>query len=368
VKIAVNTRLLIPNRLEGIGRFTYEIFKRLVTTHPEVEFHFFSDRNPQTEWQFGNNVFQHKLFPPARRPFLFDFWFDYSVPRKMKQLNIDLFVSPDGHASRKIKNQLCVIHDLNFMHHPEFLDKKYATYWRKRTPEFIASSSRIATVSEFSKNDIKRTFQVSSNIIDVIGNGFDKSKFHSFTEIEKQEFRVDINSGRPYFLFVGSLHPRKNVHRIVQAFNAFSKVNSTHDLIIVGRLFWKYPDLERQLREALPNRIKKVGFISNAELPNYYAAAEALVFPSLYEGFGIPLLEAEMCNTAVIATKESVMEEVSNGSAWFVDAYDVSTIESAMRSIAAGERKEKTRNTEEIYTWELAAVRMWKSINDAIKK
>jgi glycosyltransferase involved in cell wall biosynthesis len=361
VKIAVNTRLLIPNRLEGIGRFTYEIFKRLVLAHPEVEFHFFSDRKPLPEWQFGSNVFQHCLLPPARRPFLFDWWFDWAVPRKLKQLKIDLFVSPDGHASRKKINQLCVIHDLNFMHHPEFLIPQYAKYWRTRTPEFIQYATRIATVSEFSKQDLCATFSLDSEKIDVIGNGFNSS-FKPISEEQKKQTQLELTGGRPYFLFVGSLHPRKNVHGIVKAFNAFCNENSTHDLILAGRLFWDYPELKCALNEAYTGRVHEIGFLPNEKLPGVYASAEALVFPSFYEGFGIPLLEAEMCGIPVITTKGSAMEEISNGTAWLVNPYKTEEIVEAMNALVAGQRKMKLRDTGMLYTWESATERMWNSI------
>ncbi len=361
MKIAVNTRLLIPNRLEGIGRFTYEIFKRLVQQHPEIEFHFFSDRKPLPEWQFGPNVKQHCLFPPARRPFLFDWWFDWAVPRKLKQLNIDLFVSPDGHASRRNMKQLCVIHDINFIHHPEFLIPKYARYWKERTPEFVQYATKIATVSEFSRKDLASTLSLKEEDIDIIGNGYNQ-EFKPISEELKVETRSELTHGRPYFIFVGSLHPRKNVHGIVQAFNTFSQNNETHDLVIVGRMFWEYPALKEALKAAIPGRVHEVGFVLNERLPKVYAASEALVFPSFYEGFGIPLLEAEMCNIPVITSAGSAMEEISNGTSWLVNPSNTNEIVQAMHALVAGERKAKTRDTSTLYTWDEAANRMWNSI------
>jgi len=366
LRIAINTRLLIPGKLEGIGRFTFETIKRLAYRFPEHEFHLISDRKNDNHWQFGKNVFQHRIFPPARRPWLFDWWFDYSVPFKLKRIKVDIFISPDAHASRRCPvPQLTIIHDINFVHFPEFMPKRYAKYWNERTGDFVKLSSRIATVSEFSRKDIASTFNLPESDIDVLCNGID----HTFLPVDdhkKQVIRDRFSQGKKYFLFVGALHPRKNVHRVVEAFNEAVQNGVESSLLIAGNKFWHYPELDSALAKIqYRTNIRFLGHIHTADLPLLMAGAEGLVFPSLYEGFGIPLIEAEACNIPVIASSKSVMEEVSNGSAFFVNPLEVGEIASAIVRIENGERKPVLKN--QSYTWDKAAELLWESIQHTLQ-
>lgn len=366
VRIAINTRLLIPGKLEGIGRFTFETVRRLAQEFPEHEFHLLSDREKNSHWQFGNNVFQHRVFPPARRPKLFDWWFDYSVPFVLKKINADVFISPDGHASRRCPvPQLTVIHDINFVHYPAFMPKIYANYWNSRTPQFVKLSTRLATVSEFSRKDISKTFNVPESSIDVLCNGID----HTFAPIDEHKKKViheRFGQEKKYFLFVGSLHPRKNVHRVIEAFNSAVEKGVESSLLIAGNKFWHYPELDEALaRINHRTNIQFLGHVNTGDLPLLVSAAEGLIFPSLHEGFGIPLIEAEACGIPVVASKGTVMEEVSNGSAFFVNPLEVSEITEAIVKIEHGQRNPILRD--HTYTWDKAAELLWESIQRTIQ-
>lgn len=153
MKIAVNTRLLVKNKLEGIGWFSYETLKRITTQHPEHEFYFIFDRKHSDDFIFSDNVTPIELFPQARHPFLYYLWFEFSMPRLLKKLKPDLFLSPDGYLSLKSKiKSLVVFHDLNFEHYPEdipWLERKNYKYF---FPRYAKKADRIATVSEYSKD------------------------------------------------------------------------------------------------------------------------------------------------------------------------------------------------------------------------
>ena len=210
LRIAVNTRLLVPNKLEGIGRFSLETLKRLVLMHPEVDFVFYFDRPVPEEFIFAENVVGKCLFPPARRTFLFDWWFNRSVANQLKKDQVDLFLSPDGFASmRSDVKQLLVIHDLNFEHFPELLPEKIASYYQDRFPKFARKATRIATVSNFSKSDIHRCYDIDIDRIDVVYNGVDKI-FSPRSSEEIEQIRAEYAMGEAYFIYVGSINPRKN--------------------------------------------------------------------------------------------------------------------------------------------------------------
>jgi glycosyltransferase involved in cell wall biosynthesis len=220
-------------------------------------------------------------------------------------------------------------------------------------------------VSEFSRKDIASTFNLPESDIDVLCNGID----HTFVPVDdhkKQVIRERFSQGKKYFLFVGALHPRKNVHRVVEAFNEAVQNGVESSLLIAGNKFWHYPELDAALAKIqYRTNIRFLGHIHTADLPLLMAGAEGLVFPSLYEGFGIPLIEAEACNIPVIASSKSVMEEVSNGSAFFVSPFEVGEIASAIVRIENGERKPVLKN--QSYTWDKAAELLWESIQHTLQ-
>jgi hypothetical protein len=144
--------------MDGIGWFTTETMKRIVRSHPEHEFYFFFDRQYDPCFVFGENVHPVVLFPPARHPILWYLFFEHSVKRALKRYKIDLFVSPDGYMSLGTKvPTLTVIHDINFEHSKDNLKPSHQRYMTYFSPQFARYSTRIATVSEFSKQDISKT-------------------------------------------------------------------------------------------------------------------------------------------------------------------------------------------------------------------
>ena len=149
MKIAVNTRLLLPRKLEGIGWFTYEIFKRLSINHPEVEWHFLFDRPYASQFMFTDEIKAHVVWPQSRHPLLWYLWFEWGIPPVLKSINPDLFISPDGYLSLRNKTRsLAVIHDLNFEHHPQLVPSLVGRYYRYFYPRYARHATRVATVSE----------------------------------------------------------------------------------------------------------------------------------------------------------------------------------------------------------------------------
>jgi len=173
--IAVNTRLLLPDKLEGIGRFTSETLKIITSDHPEHQFVFIFDRKYSEEFISSRNIIPVIGFPQARHPFLWYLFFERSVPGIIKKYKADLFLSPDGWLSLSTDvKSIPVIHDLNFFHLPKFIPWYIRKYYHYFFPRFIKKANRIATVSEFSKQDIVNLFNYDPNKIDVVYNGTDE--------------------------------------------------------------------------------------------------------------------------------------------------------------------------------------------------
>jgi glycosyltransferase involved in cell wall biosynthesis len=248
VRIAVNTRLLLKDRLEGLGRFAFETLKVIVNRHPEHEFYFLFDRPFDDEFVFGDNVTPIVVGPPARHPVLWHVWFEISLPKLLKKIDPDLFISPDGFLSlNSTVRSLPVIHDLNFVHNPQDLARSHAWFYNRYFERYAKRANRIATVSEFSKHDISQLYKIPENRIDVVYNGVSE-RFHPIGEAEKAMTRKKWSGGNPYFIFVGSIHQRKNIERMLKAYDQF-RVSSkgSFRFVFAGNRKWWTSSMQQTL-------------------------------------------------------------------------------------------------------------------------
>jgi glycosyltransferase involved in cell wall biosynthesis len=323
-KVAINTRFLLKDKLEGFGWFTYHSSKILVERNPDIQFYFLFDRPFCEEFVFAPNVTPVVLFPQARHPLLFRWWFDYSVTRFLKKNKIDLFISPDGYLSLRTNvPQISVIHDLNFEHFPEDLKPHHAKYLRKFFPKFAQKASHILTVSEFSKQDIVQTYNISSEKISVAHNGV------------SEQFKPSTNNESaaiPYFLFVGSIHPRKNLRRLLLAFDEFKTLSdSTHQLLVIGDPYFWSDEMKKTLSQLkFKSAVIFKPYAAVDDLISYYQNAEALMFVSYFEGFGIPIIEAMACGCPVVVGKNTACDEIAGDAALKIDPFDHTDIAQKM--------------------------------------
>jgi hypothetical protein len=196
--VAVNTRFLLDDYLEGYGNFIYETFKRIVKDHPEQRFVFIFDRPFDKRFIFAENVEAVVIGPAARHPLLWKFWYDVRVPAILKKYKADVFVSADGFCSLHTKLPQClVVHDLAFLHFPSAIKRSHLLYYKRYTPKFLAKAHSIATVSQFSKNDITEEYDVDPDRIDVVYNGV-KDIFQPLSEEEKIKTREKYTDGKTY--------------------------------------------------------------------------------------------------------------------------------------------------------------------------
>ncbi|MFZ4462616.1 MAG: glycosyltransferase family 4 protein [Bacteroidales bacterium] len=377
MKIAVNTRLLLHDKLEGIGWFTFETLKRITTNHPDVDFYFLFDRKYNEKFIFGPNVKPVVLFPQARHPFLFVTWFELSVTHALKKIKPDLFLSPDGYLSLSTKfKSLAVIHDLNFEHFPKDLPGLVRVYYKYYFPRFARKANRIATVSHFSKEDIVNQYNIAASKVDVIYNGVNE-KFMPVLESEIQVVRKKYTDGKSYFLFVGSLHPRKNLIRLFKAFDIF-RDSSAHDikLLVVGEKKWWTSEMESTF-EAMKHQSDVIfsGRLNLEDLHLVTASALASTYVSYFEGFGIPIIESFRCGVPVITSNVTSMPEVAGDAAMLIDPFDEASIADALLKIAddGNLRKElidRGFERSKYFSWDHTAKQLWesmmKTINDNI--
>ncbi len=365
VRIAVNTRLLLPGKLEGIGWFAHETLGRIVRAHPEHEFLFLFDRPFDQRFIYAPNVQGIHVWPPTRHPLLYRMWFGRSVPAVLKKHGADAFISPDGFLALTADlPQLAVIHDLNFEHHPEDMPRAYTRYYRTYFPLFARKARRIVTVSAFSKDDIVAQYGVDPALIDVAHNGV-SGIFAPLGPERILEERKRLTGGRPYFICVGSLNPRKNIARLLLAFDRFATKQPEAVLVIVGaRMWW-----DKRMKHAWADvrhkdRVIFTGRLGQEALHRAMGAAEALVYASYFEGFGIPVAEAMKCGVPVIAANATSLPEVAGDAAIYCDPFSVDDIARCMAELwnDPGLRAGLARNgraRSERYTWDNTAAILW---------
>lgn len=371
--VVVNTRLLIPDRLDGIGRFTDETLKRITQMRPEDHFVFLFDREVDERFIYSDNITPVKLLPPARRPWLYNLWLNWSVRGVLRDLKPDLFYSPDGFLPLHTQTPcLPVIHDLNFEHYPQDLSRKYSKWYRKNFPLFAQKGERILTVSEFSKADIADRYKIDAVKIDVVYNAASEA-FQPLDAEAVKAVREQYSGGAPYFLFVGALHPRKNLVRLVEAFVQYKQTHQTATkLLITGAPYWKYHALDSLLAQ-LPDKKEVVftGRLSDEELVRITAAAHAVTYLPYFEGFGIPIVEAMACRVPVLTANVTSMPEVGGDAALYADPFDVSAIAAALEQIdndhaLRAQLITKAAQRSQAFSWQQSAEKIWQCMEQCV--
>lgn len=360
--IAVNARFLLPGRIEGIGRFSDEVLKRLVLQMPEVDFHFFFDRPWHPDFIYADNVIPHVLYPQARHPFLYMAFFELAVPYMLNKINADVFFSPDGYLSlNSDKKQIAVFHDIAFEHFPNDISGIHAWHYRTWFPKYAKKAELILAVSEFTRLDIINKYIISPEKIQVVGNGCSNS-FYPIPESERQMIRSQYAQDKPYFLYAGAIQPRKNLDNLLRAFDLFRrKQESDIKLLLTGRKAWNFEEVIRTYQSMkYKDDVIFTGYVSDAELNRLYNGAMALVYVSRFEGFGLPILEAMNAGTAVITSNTSSMPEVAGSAAILVNPEQPESIVEAMQTLANNAAKrteliERGFNQKAQFSWERTA-------------
>lgn len=373
MRIAVNTRLLIKGRLEGIGWVEYETLKRITRSHPEHEFIFLFDREFDEEFLFNDNITPVILGPQARHPFLWHWWFERSIPVFLDKYKADLFLSPDSFLSLKLKvPQVAIFHDIAFEKNPKDVPYFARRYYLRNFPKFAKKASRIVSVSDHTKKDLTELYRIDPSKIDVVYNGAN-DRFTPLREDEKNIIKKELTGGADFFVYVGSLHPRKNVPNLLKAYDTFRSENTSNvKLVIVGEKMWRGFDLDQMLKGVkYRDDVILTGRLDSRRLHQVLGSALALAYVSLYEGFGIPIIEAFGCDVPVITSNTSSMPEVAGDAALLTNPSDPSDIAGAMKKIAFDDpfRKEmisRGRVRRSYFSWDESARGLWNSMMKAI--
>lgn len=368
MRIVVNTRLLLPGKLEGIGNFIQESFTRIVRNHPEHEFIFLMDRKIDTRGLDYPNLTIKRIWPPTRHIFLIYYWFHLALPLVIRRLKPDIFVSTDGFFP--LQNpcpSLNIIHDINFAHRPQDLPRLHAWYYNTFFPRYARIASRLATVSEYSKADLVKSYGIDAQKIDVVYNGVNEL-FHRLEDADKTPFREKYSRGIPYFIYVGSMHARKNLEGVLQAYELYREHGGKLNLVLVGRQMFRNPKQEAVLTGMKYREdVIFTGRLATDELAGVLASASAMVFIPYFEGFGIPLIEAFQAGVPVICSSTTSLPEVAGDAALLAAPDDIGLVARLMREVTedAGLRDgliQRGLARAGMFSWDRTADLLWESI------
>ncbi|MEJ2753378.1 MAG: glycosyltransferase family 1 protein, partial [Chloroflexota bacterium] len=265
------------------------------------------------------------------------------------------FVSPILHKIPTI----VTVYDLSFVHFPDTFPVLQCLYLHSQTARSVRSARRVITISEASRQDLHDFFEIPLDKIDVVLPGVDQV-FRSVPADQVNAFREKQGITGRFILHVGTLQPRKNVPVLLEAFS-LSRAKGTV-LVLAGAKGWQYDEIFAMIKDlGLERRVHFTGYVADQELPLWYNAADALVFPSIYEGFGMPVLEAMACGTPVIAARTSSIPEAGGEAALYFEPQDAAALARHIDSVLDDDRLAKHMQQSgleqaEKFSWEQAGI------------
>ena len=338
MRIGVNARVLGKAHFEGVGRYTHELVKHMSMDHPNDEFILYVDQNNIDLSDYGDNVICRNLRVPAKHPLLWKLWFQYLLPWTTKRDLVDVFFSPEGMLGKNMEMPtVMTTHDLVFERYPHLVKYSHAKYHRRHSAKSHQTADHIVAVSNFTKNEIIDLYGLEADRISVIHNGCSE-EFYPLNDVVIDDFSSDNNIDYKYFLHLGSLHPRKNIVKLIEGFEHFKNLgNCEYKLVLAGRLAWLSDGISAKIRDSeYEGDIIQLDYYTG-DLNALINAAELVIYPSLYEGFGLPVLEAMSAGTPVITSRQSAMGEVAMEAALYVDSDDIEAIALAMNQIISNQ-------------------------------
>jgi len=288
----------------GMGTYSFQIIERL-----KSDFDIEIIKHPNGDPIEGCHNVDYYYIPG---PYWYYSWSKSLVLAKRSLKKLDLFHNIVQYPiPTSISNNYAVtIYDLIPILYPSYVTPFYAWQSRAYLPLVLRKASLILSISEYTKQDIVRKYHIEPNKIRVTPLGV-SDHFHPSTQFEIQSLRKRYNIHNPFILFVGAIEPKKNISTIIKAFHKVKQKNPEIELVIAGKKSWKYQEVFSLVDSLkLNEKVHFLQFVPYDDLPTLYSAASVFVFPSNYEGFGLPPLEAMKCGTPVIVSKRSSLPEI----------------------------------------------------------
>jgi glycosyltransferase involved in cell wall biosynthesis len=373
LKVVVDATPLLPNP-SGVGLYVYNLINSLHTLSFQENFELGIVYQPSLKnWLLGNLSFPalletysnlHLLPLPVRvlnllaafpNPLLSYFEGGFGYPNIFHGTNYAVYPCQ---KSLKVMN----IYDLSFIKYPNYVNSVVRTY-TKRVKQSLKWSNLVITISESSKKDIVEYLNVPPERIYV--TPLASRYYPNYLEehlIDKAVDTIKYNFDKPYFLFVSTIEPRKNIITLISAFNRLKEKHKIeHHLILIGQKGWRYEQIFAEIeRSPWKDQIHHLNYLSDQEVALFYSKADAFVYPSHYEGFGLPVLEAMTLGTPVVTSNTSSLPEVAGDAALLIDPNDSCSLAEAMLRVIndsqlRNELIQKGQHRAKLYSWETTA-------------
>lgn len=338
-RIALNAQLLsfsASYRQAGISRLIHATIQGLQAVDAEHDYVVFAgDRNVPSGYLFNDRwrIAVSRL-PTNKRP-LRILWEQVVLPWSVLRQDADLlhalaFVGPLVCP----RPQVITVYDLSFLLYPAVFNRINRYYLSTMMPLAVRRAQRVIAISESTKRDLVRLAGVTAERVDVVYPGLEPGISRVEDAQALASFRNRRNLPEHFILFVGTLEPRKNVAALIQAYSRLRKRGVTQALVLAGSRGWRDGEIFAAIEQSgVAEHIILPGYVARDELPLWYSAAEAFVYPSLYEGFGLPVLEAMACGAPVVTSNVSSLPEVAGDAALLVDPADVAALTDAIAGV-----------------------------------
>ncbi len=340
IHIGVNAHLLSlaeNYRSAGISWYCQNLLRHLPGTDPEIQYTVFLGER-RYEGVRGLELRVSRL--PTHSPPIRILWEQAIQPWALRRAGVDLL-----HGLALIgpllsgRPLVITIHDLSFLHYPQSFHALKRLYLKLFTRLSVRRAQRVIAISDSTRQDIIEQYGVPSETVDLIYYGSNPA-FRPLPAEKVAQFRSDQGLPERFILFVGTLEPRKNVVRLIEAYSRLPASNRP-PLMLIGAKGWLYDSVFARVDELdLSDAVRFVGYVPGNSLPWWYNAADLFVYPSIYEGFGLPPLEAMACGTPVVTSKASSLPEVVGTAGLLVDPTSTESLASAMEQVLSdqGER------------------------------
>lgn len=322
----------------GVNQWAYELIKQLAKLKSEHQFVVFLKNRPLPDMPAPTANFRYEVFGPTKAWVLTGL-----TARLLKKPKPDVLFSPSHYIPlvSPVK-RVCAIVDLSYEKFGREYFREYDLQQLRRWSRLsVKQSAKVITISQYSKNDIVTLYKAKPQKVVVIYPGFNDELYQPRVPLAKlKQVREKYGIVGKYFLFVGTLQPRKNISRLIKA---FARLKTNTKLVIVGKKGWLYEEILNQAKKLkIDNRVIFTGFVESGDMPALMKYSRAFVLPSLYEGFGIPVVEAQACGGIVIVSRVSSLPEVAEDSGIYINNPEsVSDIRKSLQQVLDMPKKKR---------------------------
>lgn len=346
----------------GIGHYTFELATALARMAPQHTFELVAPNQYPKDISAQLEPFPNLRAISLETNFITRRWSAIGLPRYLRRSPVDLFhgtnyVVPLRHRDRNVLS----VHDLSSFTYPETHDERIARRARRRLPIMLRSAARIITLTEAVKRELVDRFKIEEARVTAIPLA-PRRLFRPITENEAAEVRRRLEVANDFILFVGTIEPRKNLLTLVRAFAELLRTTKHRpQLVIAGPKGWLTGEFDLAVGQAdFGDQLRMVGYVSDDDLRALYSSCKVFVYPSLYEGFGLPTLEAMACGAPVIASRIDALVEVLGKNARFVDPMDAAALVGTMVELLENKVERERLSTSGVqhaarFSWEKTA-------------